>query len=105
MKSTLMKLKEKTKTWLSPKHQFYNESIEFRENYAAAILLQTQLSQEITPMDNFELLRLFTFGLHLGREEVKQVISYARNRERILENILQMLDTEKKQTVFFAGFI
>lgn len=100
MKSTLMKLKEKTKTWLSPKHQFYNESIEFRENYAAAILLQTQLSQEITPMDNFELLRLFTFGLHLGREEVKQVISYARNRERILENILQMLDTEKKQTVF-----
>lgn len=100
MKSTLMKLKEKTKTWLSPKHQFYNESLMFREYYAAAVLLQTQLSNEITPMDHFELLRLFTFGLQLGREEVKEVICFAKNREKVLEMILKMLDTVEKQTIF-----
>ncbi|MCR4716805.1 MAG: right-handed parallel beta-helix repeat-containing protein [Lachnospiraceae bacterium] len=100
MKSTLMRLKEKTRTWLSPKHEFNSESIEFKEYYAAAVLLQTQLSDAVSPMDHFELLRLLSFGLGLGKEEVKTAISLSRNKEKVLERVLLMLDSPKKQTMF-----
>ncbi len=100
MKSTIMKLKEKTKMWISPKHELHNEDIAFRRYYGAAMLLQTQLSEEIIPVDNFELMRLFTFGLHFGREDVKEVIRLSKNKEQVLEKILELLDTPKKQTLF-----
>ena len=100
MKSTLMRLKEKTKTLLSPKHAFLTRPLVFRRWYAAAILLQTQLSEEISPMDNFELLRLFTFGLHLQKEDVKQVIVLAAQREEVLNHILELLTTPLEQLLF-----
>ena len=100
MKSTLMRLKEKTKTLLSPKHDFLTRPLVFRRWYAAAILLQTQLSEEISPMDNFELLRLFTFGLHLQKEDVKQVIVLAAQREEVLNHILELLTTPLEQLLF-----
>lgn len=100
MKSTLMRLKEKTKTLLSPKHAFLTRPLAFRRWYAAAILLQTQLSEEISPMDNFELLRLFTFGLHLQKEDVKQVIVLAAQREEVLNHILELLTTPLEQLLF-----
>ncbi len=100
MKSTLMRLKEKTKTWLSPKHEFNSESAEFKECYAAAVLLQTQLSDAISPVDHFELLRLLSFGLGLGKEEVKAAIMLSKNKEKVLESILDYMDTEKKQIIF-----
>lgn len=100
MKSTLMRLKEKTKTLLAPKHEFYNEPLSFRRQYAAAILLQTQLSDEISPMDNFELLRLFTAALNLKKEDVKAVIRLASKKEEVLEHILSILDDRGKQTIF-----
>lgn len=100
MKSTLMRLKEKTKTLLSPKHAFLTRPLAFRRWYAAAILLQTQLSEEISPMDNFELLRLFTFGLHLQKEDVKQVIVLTAQREEVLNHILELLTTPLEQLLF-----
>lgn len=105
MKSTIMKLKEKTKTWLSPRHPFHEMELQLREYYAAAILLQTQLSEEVTPMDNFELLRLFTFGLRFGRDEVKEVILFSKNRENVLEQVLNEMDTPEKQTIFLMDLL
>lgn len=100
MKSTLMRLREKTKTLLAPRHEFCHESLSFRRQYAAAILLQTQLSDEISPMDNFELLRLFTTALNLKKEDVKLVIRLASEKEAVLEHILVILDERKKHTIF-----
>ena len=100
MKTTLMKIKEKTKAWLSPQHPFHDLSRKDKCYYAAAILLQTQLSESVSPVDHFELLRLYTFGLRFNREDVTEVIRLSKNKEFVLEYVLDLLIKKEEQIIF-----
>ena len=100
MKTTLMKIKDKTKAWLSPHHPFHDMSRRDKCYYAAAILLQTQLSESVSPVDHFELLRLYTFGLRFNREDVTEVIRLSKNKEIVLEYVLEFLTKRADQIVF-----
>ena len=95
-----MKIKEKTKACLSPRHPFHVLSKEAKRYYGAAILLQTQLSESVSPVDHFELLRLFTFGLHLNREDVTEVIRISKNKEKVLDYVLSLLSRREEQLIF-----
>lgn len=100
MKSTYMKLREKAKTYLAPRHPFHSRDVEFRERYAAAVLLQTQLSDQVTSQDNFELARLLTFGLELNRGQVIETIRYAGNREKVLDYCLDRISEKQEKIIF-----
>ena len=88
MKDTLSKLKEQKKIWISPKHPMYFEPLEDRILYCSGVFHFVLISNQGSPLSNFELNRLVKAGLELGigrkRKEARTLFHFCwtRNNKR-----------------------
>lgn len=105
MKDTLSKLKEQKKIWISPKHPMYFEPLEDRILYCSGVFHFVLISNQGSPLSNFELNRLVKAGLELGNEDMAFVIKHANKGKEIVKDLLQILNTETKQYIFLLDLL
>lgn len=96
----LTKLNNKKKMWITPKHLFYFESTQDKIIYSAGIFVHAQLNKTINTLNNFELQRLLTKGIGLENKEIARVIGLAKNGNRIIDDVLEVLNTPRKKYMF-----
>lgn len=96
----LTKLNNKKRMWLTPKHPLFFESTEFKIIYSAAVFMHVELNKSNQTLNNFELERLLTKGLGLSSKEVSEVIKLAKGGERIVDDVLEILNTPIKTYLF-----
>lgn len=97
---TLTKLNRKKRMWITPKHPLFFESIDFKIKYSTGIFLQAELNKEVSALNNFELERIIMKGLGLTSIEVSRVIKKVHKEERIVDYLLEILDTSLKKYLF-----
>ncbi len=102
---TLTKLNRKKKMWITPKHPLYFENMDFKIKYSTGIFLHAELNKELSTLNNFELERIIMKGLGLTSSEVSQVIKKSQKAERIVDNMLGILDTLLKKHLFLLDLL
>lgn len=102
---TLTKLNRKKKIWITPKHPLFFEDMNFKIKYSTGIFLHAELKKELSTLNNFELERIIMKGLGLTSLEVSQVIQRTQKEKRIVDDILEILDSPIKKYLFLLDLL
>ncbi len=101
----LTKFNQKKKLWMTPKHPLYTKPKEYKIVYAAACFMQAELSEQISPLDNFELERLILSGFRLQPEDVKMVFQRAAEKSAVIDYLLQAAEEEREKYLILLDMI
>lgn len=101
----LTKFTNKKKMWITPKHPFFFETMEFKILYSTGILMQAAMNKSISTLNNFELQRLLMKGLGLKEKEIAKVINAAKEGNQILGDILEQLNDKVKKSMFLLDLM
>ncbi|MCD7825997.1 MAG: right-handed parallel beta-helix repeat-containing protein [Clostridiaceae bacterium] len=101
----LTKFNQKKKIWMTPKHPLYAKAKEYKLMYGAACFMQAELSEKVSPLDNFELERLLLSGLRLEMEDIKLVFEQSKEKSRVIDFLLQNFETEREKYLILLDMI
>lgn len=93
----LTKLHYKKKYWITPKHPLYFESQQFKIYYAAAVIMQARMNQEIELEQNFEVERLLKKGLELSVQQVKEAIELSKESADLMDYLYTQTEPGPKR--------
>lgn len=96
----LTKFNNKTKMWITSKHPLYFETPELKITYSAGVFLQAGLNKTVNVLNNFELERLLKKGFVLSNKEIANVISLAKDGDRIIDEITTLLTKPLEKYLF-----
>lgn len=102
---TLTKLNHKMKSWITPKHPLFFENLEFKIIYCAGIFAHAGLNKTISTLNNFELGRIMMKGLGLTSKDAAGVIKLAKEGNRIVDDLIEILDTTVKRYLFILDMM
>lgn len=102
---TLTKLNHKKKSWITPKHPLFFEELDFKIIYSAGIFMHAGLSKTVSTLNNFELERTMMKGLGLSSKDAAGVIKLAKVGNRIVDDLIEILETPVKKYLFILDLI
>lgn len=97
----LTKFNRKKNLWISKKHPFFMENSGFKILYVSALLMHTRLNNNENPLNNLELERLIMRGFQLTSKEMISMMTLFKDVEMLVDEIIDALDTKKKQLLFY----
>lgn len=95
----LTKFNQKKKMWMTPRHPLFSKEETYKIMYGAAVFIQAESSCKSNPLENFELVRLLTYGLQLKEREMAMVLQSAKEESRVFDYLLTHF--EEREEIYF----
>ncbi|WP_167957377.1 right-handed parallel beta-helix repeat-containing protein [Anaerosporobacter faecicola] len=107
MKQTdlLTKFNRKKKSWMSPKHPLFLETMEQKIAYCEGVFSHATLNKDSNTLNNYELGRLMVKGLGLDPKQIAKIIRVATEEVRVADHVLWNVADRLKQYLFIMDLI
>ena len=100
IQDTLAKLKKKRKELTTVRHPLYFMTESEKVIYCAALFLQLKMNEHSNPLNHFEFNRLLIQGLCLPNNIISKILTESKDKQKLLEKLLEILDTSQKKYIF-----
>lgn len=101
----LTKFNQKKKLWMTPKHPLYTKTLKYKVMYGSAVFIQAEVNCLSNPLNNFELERLLLAGFHLESDEMAQVLRYSKERDAVIDFLINSFKTEREKYLLLLDMI
>ena len=102
---TLTKFNYRRKMWMTPEHPFCLREKNFKVMYGAGIILQAQMNQKVSPLDNYELERLLKAGLKLEASDIAWAMRSSGENGVVVDYLIDNIKTDKERAIFMLDLI
>ncbi len=102
---TLTKFNMRRKLAMTPEHPLCTKPKDFKIMYGASLILQAQVDQDVSPLNNFELERLLKSGFKLDSADIAWAIRTARNSGTVIDYLLDSFNSDVEKFFLMMDLI